>query len=368
VNDLEEETIEDLFEHAPCGYVLARPDGTIVRVNRTFEDQTGRDREDLIGRRFSELLSTGGRIYHETHYAPLLAMQGEVRGIAVEIVRAGGSRLPALISSTLRRDEADRPAMIRTAVFDASDRRRYEQELLDSRRQEREVARELQRSLLSGKMPDLDAVEFDVLYRPSVAHEEVGGDWYDAFCVAEDTVSLVVGDVVGRGMSAAATMGQLRSAIRALATAHLGPSALLETLDEYVARHDVGFMTTLVYGQLDLASGVLRYSVAGHPPPAVVDADGRARFLEEGRSVPLNALPAGRARPEAAETLMPGACLVLYTDGLVERRSRSIDEGLSGLLAELRDPAPLSLDGLVGRLVDVDQTDDVCVMSARYAG
>ncbi len=110
-DELPEDTAEDLFENAPCGYLSTLPDGTIVRVNRTFEAWTGLRREELVGaRRFQDLLSPGGRIYHETHYAPLLRMQGSVREIAVEIVRADGTRLPALINSVLHSDERGPPA------------------------------------------------------------------------------------------------------------------------------------------------------------------------------------------------------------------------------------------------------------------
>lgn len=130
--------------------------------------------------RFQELLAPGARIYHETHYAPLLHMQGEVRGIAVEIVHADGGRLPALVNSVLRHDAEGRPQVIRTTIFDASDRRRYEQELLRARRREQEIARELQRGMLSGALPEADGLEVDVAYRPGVAGLEVGGDWYDA--------------------------------------------------------------------------------------------------------------------------------------------------------------------------------------------
>ena len=105
-----DESSEDLFETAPCGYLTTALDGTILRVNRTFEDLTGRKRADLLGRRrFQDLLTPGGRIYHETHYAPLLRMQGSVREIAVDIVRPDGSQLPALVNSVVRHDDAGAP-------------------------------------------------------------------------------------------------------------------------------------------------------------------------------------------------------------------------------------------------------------------
>jgi PAS domain S-box-containing protein len=129
-----EESAEDLYENAPCGYLSALPDGTIVRVNQTFLSWTGHRREDLVGRkRFQDLLTAGGRIFHETHYAPLLRMQGTVREIAVDVLCADGRRLPALINSVLRHDGDGKPLLTRTTVFNATDRKEYERELLRAR-------------------------------------------------------------------------------------------------------------------------------------------------------------------------------------------------------------------------------------------
>ena len=136
-----EESAEDLYENAPCGYISALPGGLLVRVNQTFLTWTGYRREDLVGRRrFQDLLTAGGRIYHETHYAPLLQMQGSVREIAVEMVCADGARLPVLINSVLRRDQAGKPLLVRTTVFNATDRKEYERELLRERQRAEQTA------------------------------------------------------------------------------------------------------------------------------------------------------------------------------------------------------------------------------------
>jgi PAS domain S-box-containing protein len=129
-----EESAEDLYENAPCGYVSSLPDGTIVRVNATFLGWTGYTRGDLLrSTRLQELLAPGGRIYWETHYAPLLRMQGRVGEIASEIVCANGRRLPVLLSSVMRSDAAGRPLLMRTMIFDATQRKEYERELLRAR-------------------------------------------------------------------------------------------------------------------------------------------------------------------------------------------------------------------------------------------
>ena len=144
-----EDNAEDLYEHAPCGYLSTLPRGEIVKVNATFLRWTGYTREDLVGRRrFQDLLTGGGRIYHETHYAPLLRMQDEVHEIALEVVCASGERLPVLVNSVLKRDAEGRPLLIRTSVFNAVERRRYERELLlarDAERAARERIARLQR-------------------------------------------------------------------------------------------------------------------------------------------------------------------------------------------------------------------------------
>jgi PAS domain S-box-containing protein len=129
-----EDSAEDLFENAPCGYFSTLESGQIVKVNGTFLAWTGYEREALVGhRRIHDLLAPGDRIYYETHYAPLLRMQGSVREIAVEIVCADGTHLPVLMNSVLRREREGAPGVIRTTAFDARERRRYERELVRAR-------------------------------------------------------------------------------------------------------------------------------------------------------------------------------------------------------------------------------------------
>ena len=300
-------------------------------------------------------------------------MQGSVREIAVEIVRADGTRLPALVNSMLRSDDQGRPQRVRTTVFDATDRRSYEDELLRARRQEQETAQQLSRSLLSGSLPAAPGLEVAVVYHPGVSGLEVGGDWYDAFWLDDrESIGLVVGDVVGRGIGAAATMGQLRSAVRALASTGLGPGRLLDALDAYSERHEVGMMTTLIYAQLGLGSRRLRYACAGHPPPLILGPAGDPRFAWDGRSTPLNVrLASAEPRSEAVIALAPDTTVLFYTDGLIERRSESLTDGMDRLLreaAKCRELPPATLVAAVVRaLHDPEHIDDVCLIAARVA-
>jgi PAS domain S-box-containing protein len=136
--------LEDLFENAPCGYVSAGPDGRITKANSTFANWLGRERSEFVGRRFQDFLNIAGKIYYETHFAPLLRMQGFFHEVALDLVRADGSRLPVLVNAVERRDEKGALRFVRITIFNASDRRRYERELLAARRSAENANAELQ--------------------------------------------------------------------------------------------------------------------------------------------------------------------------------------------------------------------------------
>ena len=180
--------------------------------------------------------------------------------------------------------------------------------------EQRRVATTLQHSLLPRTLPDDPRLGLSACYRPAVEGLEVGGDWYDAFLLDPDRVAVVVGDVVGRGLAAAAVMGQLRSAVRALAGVDSGPSHLLARLDRFVDGVPAAETATLAYAELDLRDGRARYACAGHPPPVLVDPAGRAVLLWDGRSAPLGA-HFGGDHAEAAVTLVPGSRLALTPTG-----------------------------------------------------
>jgi sigma-B regulation protein RsbU (phosphoserine phosphatase) len=167
VSSLLEDSTEDLYENAPCGYLSTLLDGQIAKINTSLLTWLGYTRDQVVGRRyFSDLLTVGGRLYHETHFAPLLAMQGEIGGVALELRAADGTRLPVLVNSTVRTSAAGDPLLIRTTIVDARDRRAYERELLRAR-QDAERERErlqllvttLQRSLLPPALPAVPGLQ-----------------------------------------------------------------------------------------------------------------------------------------------------------------------------------------------------------------
>lgn len=139
--ELLNEELHDVYDDAPCGYVSTLPDGTILKLNRTFGEWLGFTPQELLGRRVQTLLTIGGQIYWETHYAPLLAMQGYVSEMALDLKDRGGNVLPVLLNSRLRRDRENAPRLVKTVVFNATERRRYERELLRERKRADEQAR-----------------------------------------------------------------------------------------------------------------------------------------------------------------------------------------------------------------------------------
>lgn len=227
----------------------------------------------------------------------------------------------------------------------------------------------LQRSLLPARLPHATGADFAARYQAGAEDLEVGGDWYDVLDLPTGRIGLVLGDVVGRGLRAAAAMGQLRSAVGALAQVTPGPGSLLEELESFAARTDGAEFATVAFAVLDPVTGLLRYACAAHPPPLVVGADGVARYLEDGRSTPLCGI-GGESRREAALRLPPGATVILYSDGLVERRGESLDDGLERLRRAAERNAGLGLAALGDALLEgmtgeerID--DDVALLLAR---
>lgn len=240
--------------------------------------------------------------------------------------------------------------------------------LLEERR---ESAKTLQRAMLS-RLPEVPHLDMAATYSPATRSDQIGGDWYDAVAVDDDTTMFMIGDVTGHDMRAAAKMGQLRSLLRAFAWSHdESPSALLSLLDK--ANSGLGLLAsgTAVVARLErIASGdyQLTWSTAGHPPPLVLRQDGDVERLSVLPDIMLGVRPTAK-RTDHVTTLHPGDTLLLYTDGLAEQRGTTPDQWLSRLqktLGVLGDTATAALPvTLVRRLTSDDQRDDVAVLAVR---
>ena len=238
-------------------------------------------------------------------------------------------------------------------------------------RENSELAQALQRALLS-EPAHPDGLDVVTRYRPAVARAQVGGDWYDSFVTADGLTTLVVGDVCGHDREAAAAMGQVRNLLRGLAySVQHPPATLLTRLDRALAGLQVDALVTAVVAVVepDGATGGhrVRWSNAGHPPPLLLHPDGRAELLETGAELLLGLDPAA-PRSDHRVALAPGSTLLLYTDGLVERRGADLDEGLrwlAGSAAELAGASPDDLCDALLRQVADSAEDDVVLLALR---
>ncbi|MFE5521674.1 PP2C family protein-serine/threonine phosphatase [Streptomyces virginiae] len=336
-----EDSAEELYECAPCGYLSTLMDGTIAKINTTLLDWLGLNREAVVGRmRFTDLLTVGGKVYHETHFTPLLRMQGEIGGIALEIKKADGVRMPVLVSSTVKHGATGEPLLIRTTLFDARDRRAYEEELLRARKVAEEAQRQaeadrarlqdalavLQSSLLPDTLPPIPGMESAAHYR-TASPDRLGGDFYDVFPLDATRFAFFLGDVCGKGPQAAAVTSLTRYTLRAAALHDPDPVSALSTLNRVLhERYSSGDprYCTAIFGTLepDPVTGQVAVHLAsgGHPPALVLRADGTADFLPTPGGLLVGILPTAPFTP-ATITLAPGDTLLLYTDGLTEART-----------------------------------------------
>jgi PAS domain S-box-containing protein len=250
---------------------------------------------------------------------------------------------------------------------DIHERRTMEERLREVYEREHRIAETLQRSLLPERLPEIDGVSMAARYLPAGKGAAIGGDWYDAVELKDGRVALVVGDVVGHGLRAAAAMGQLRNACRAYALVESSPAEVVAHLNRLVTSGGEETMATVLYLVLDRETGEVAFTSAGHPPPLALTPAG-PRFLEGGRSVPVGATDPAVFR-ETTETLPPGTTLILYTDGLVERRDVPLEHRLGQLRAaaeaaggELDDICDQVLHGILGSL---DPVDDVALLAVR---
>lgn len=374
--DAGEEPLGTSPDEVPCGFVATTPDGVVTRVNTTLLGWTGHDAADVVGHRFIRMLTAGGRIYHDTHLAPLLAMAGGVTAIALEIVRADGSVLPVLVNAVLDRDADGRMLGIRMALLDASDRRSYERELLVAKRRSEEsearaidLARTLQDTFMPPVPPTIPHLDIAAVYRPAGRGDEVGGDFYDAFQVGDSWI-IVLGDVSGKGVNAAVVTTLVRHTVRALAVHSTLPSEILTGLNRVLLDHDTDRFCTLVVMSLRRADGrwQLTTSSGGHPLPVLV-RDGVSGGLGDPGSL-VGAFD-GPVFVDTDVDLLADDRVVLFTDGVTEGRRRDEFYGDDRLHQRLRAPSEDAAElahAVVDDVVDFQgelTRDDIAVVVLR---
>ncbi|QBS41671.1 SpoIIE family protein phosphatase [Nocardia sp. CS682] len=374
-----EDSVEDLYENAPCGYLSTLMDGTVAKINGTLLDWLGYRRDELVGqRKFTDLLTVGGRIYYETHLAPMLSMHGEAGGLTLELRCANGTRLSVLLTSVVKAGQDGTAQLIRTTVFDATDRRAYEQELLRAResadraRDRADLAREsadrerervqklastLQRSLLPPELPEIPGVEIAAYYHPA-STDNVGGDFYDVFPLTGETWGFFLGDVSGKGANAAAVTSLTRYTLRAAAVYDPDPISVLDNLNTVLLhkyRRDEPRFCTVVYGSLapEAAGVTLTLASGGHTPAVLIRADGTTSLVETPGGMLVGALPDARFASVELE-LGPGDAVLFYTDGLTEARVRGrerfSEEHLREFIAAL---GPVTASALVAAVTEL---------------
>ncbi len=304
-----------------------------------------------------------GRIARDEHAAGLLAKAGVHSYLAVPLI-ARGEVLGAL---DLKRTRNPKPFDHDDTILACELAGRAAVCIDNARlyRQQRSIALMLQRSLLPTPATGSTRLRIASRYQPAGAHSEIGGDWFDVLELAEDRTALVVGDVMGSGINAAATMGRLRTATQTLARLALQPTEVLHHLDQITTGLDPYFATCL-YAVYDPRGNRCRIASAGHLPPVLVPARGEPRLVEVVPGTPLGI--GGGTHSTVAVDLCPGDLLVLYTDGLIETRRDDIEDRLEVLLGLLRpvagsgDSLEQTCDLLLEALRSPENHDDVALL------
>lgn len=316
----------------------------------------------VLGARGAALVADDGRVLaaHPPGAAGAGAQADEHRQPRIDVVRLAAGRLsvyPSPYTPLFGREELELLATLGGLA-----------DLALQRCKDHRVAEMLQRSLLPQSLPAPPGLRLEGRYLPSESGE-VGGDWYDVIALPGGRVGLVMGDVMGHGLGAAALMGHLRSALRAYALDGSAPVEVLARLDGYLEHLDLSEMATVLYAVLDPADGTLRLASAGHLPPLLRTPDNEVLELGGGLGPPLG-LFASALPVEADLCVPPGSVVVLFTDGLIERRGETIDTGLARLqrsIASAHPDAAALADHVIGQLVGPGAADDVALLVAQTA-
>lgn len=335
------------------------PAGLILTANQTFLIWTGYSAADLIeSMTFVSLLAPGSKLFHETHFSPLLHMEGQVNEIAMEMSRADGSRLPVLVNAVMERASDSAPGLTRVAVFDATERRRYELELHAEKQRAQEserrlavVARTLQETLMPPRDPRIEGLDVATAYRPAGAGDEIGGDFYDMFAVSESDWVVLIGDVAGKGVEAAVVATLARHTVRALAITEPSPAEILRQLNQVLLSHPTERFCTAIILRLHRSGDRWRVtmSIGGHPPAILLGGAETPGLL--GQPSQLVGAFDNASYDDLRFELRSGMTLLLHTDGITEGRRGQESYGEDRLM-RLLDATPEGVVELVARILD----------------
>ncbi|MFE0514070.1 SpoIIE family protein phosphatase [Streptomyces sp. NPDC058964] len=402
-----------LFAATPSPYLVVGPDLEILDVNSAYCRATGRTREDLIGQYLFDAFpdnpadpnADGVRNLSASLHRVLRSKQPDTMAVQKYDIPVSGHpgtfeerwwspintpvlgrdeqvawiihRVEDVTEFVLSRTARAQPgqalgqqeAMEAELYARARELQLVNEQLRKAHARERKVAVTLQEAMMQS--PDLaHHPNIAVRYLPAAKGLNVCGDWYDVVDLPDDGVAVAVGDVVGHGLEAAAAMGMLRSALSAAVRALHEPSRAMEVLGLYARSVEGALATTAVKAVINTRRRHITYSSAGHPPPVLARTDGTFVLLDQATDPPLGARPRHVPRPQAAVPYKPGDTLVLYTDGLIERRDEDIDTGLDRLAQTLADNSRLGpdhlADVLLARLgVSSGGHDDIALIVVR---
>ncbi|MFF3980497.1 PP2C family protein-serine/threonine phosphatase [Streptomyces sp. NPDC001828] len=399
---------EAVFRALPAPVALLTTDLVYADVNDVFLSTTGRRRAELVGRYLFDVFpdnpgdpgasgmrnleaslrrvaATGERdamalqrydvedptrpgVWVERYWSPVNTPVFDAEGKVVLLLHRV-EEVTELIRARARTGPTDgeRTRVLEAELYSrAAELQEVNEQLRQAHAREHEVALSLQAAMLPAPGP-LGERRAAVRYLPAVGALNVCGDWYDLAELAGGRLAVAVGDVVGHGLAAAGVMGQLRSALSAASRVAEGPAQALEVLGLYARSVAGAESATAFLAVIDWDGHTLTYSSAGHLPAALLHEDGGVEFLDGATDPPLGARPEHVARPQATAAFIEGASLVLYTDGLVERRHEDIDTGLrrlAGSLAHHHGAAPEALaDAVLADLIPAGgATDDTALI------
>lgn len=323
---------------------------------------------DVIGRTVDEFLDPGVASKVKESESEVL-WTGESRQLEELLVINGRPRTFAVTKNPLTDPDGTIVGIVGVAR-DVTDELARSSEIERLYGVERDIAHRLQKAMLGNDKVDDARIDVSAYYRPASTETSIGGDWYDVLALTGGAVGLVIGDVVGHGIDAIAAMGQLRSALSALALLDRSPSQTLQALETFASSVPEAVCATVLYARVDIEKGTLEYSSAGHMPIVLLGADGQARILDSTQDPPL-ATKEHHQRRSTSIPIRSGSIMVLFTDGLVERPGEIIDEGFSRLVKSLKQNSRLRPDELCVALIEDlvqpgNRRDDVAVLVAKF--